>query len=53
MNFRVYVQVPASIGFSPCMPANYNSTARAPSDAIKIAVKKVSDVNVSMFGPEF
>ena len=35
-----------------CQQTIINSTASAPPNATKIAVKKVSDVNVSMFGPE-
>ena len=35
------------------MPAEYhNSSASTPLNAKKIAVKKLSDVDVSMFGPE-
>ena len=31
----------------------FNSSASAPLNATKIAVKKVCDVDVCMFGPEF
>ena len=36
-----------------CRQTIINSAASAQPNATKIAVKKVSDVNVSMFGPEF
>ena len=35
-----------------CRQHIINSSASAPPNAIKIAVKKVSDVDVCMFGPE-
>ena len=35
-----------------CRQHIINSSASAPANATKIAVKKVSDVNVCMFGPE-
>ena len=36
-----------------CRKNIINSSASAPLNATKIAVKKVSDVDVCMFGPEF
>ncbi len=35
-----------------CRPHIINSSASAPPNAKKIAVKKVGDVDVCMFGPE-
>ena len=50
--FSTYLYIYIYNSVLTCRQNIINSSASAPLNAMKIAVKKVSDVDVCMFGPE-